>query len=98
LIKKASKKARKKRKSNKPFRDRFPERKSAATRILASNVRRLRKGRGLSQKDLADLLDVDQATIALIEVRRANPTLSMIEQIAKTLRVSAGQLLTKPVK
>jgi ribosome-binding protein aMBF1 (putative translation factor) len=98
LIRKASKTTRKKRRSNKPFRDRFPERKSAAARILADNVRRLRKERGLSQKDVAGLLDVDQAMISLIELRRANPTLSIIEQIAKKLRVTTGELLTKPAK
>ncbi|MEH2676406.1 XRE family transcriptional regulator [Bradyrhizobium elkanii] len=57
--------------SNKPFGRRFPERKSAAARILATNLRRLRKTQGLSQKDVVDALKTDQAAISLIETGRA---------------------------
>jgi DNA-binding transcriptional regulator YiaG len=42
-----------KRPKRKAFGERFPTRKSAAAPILATNVRRLRKTRKLSQKELA---------------------------------------------
>jgi DNA-binding XRE family transcriptional regulator len=79
--------------ANKPFSRRFPERKSAAAAVLAKNLRLLRKLRGLSQKDLAEALGVEQAAVSLIETKRANPTLRMIEKIADAVHVTAGELL-----
>jgi DNA-binding XRE family transcriptional regulator len=83
-----------KKSSNKPFDIRFPERKSVAAGILAANVRRLRKERGLSQQALADATTLDQRAVSLIEVKRGNPTLLVIEQIAEALGTTASELLS----
>jgi transcriptional regulator with XRE-family HTH domain len=74
------------------FGERFPARNSAVSKALAANVRRLRKERGWSQTDLAAETRVEQAAISLIENGRANPTLLMLESIAKTLGISFIEL------
>jgi transcriptional regulator with XRE-family HTH domain len=74
------------------FGERFPARNSAVSKALAANVRRLRKERGWSQTDLAAETRVEQAAISLIENARANPTLLMLESIAKALGVAFLEL------
>lgn len=66
---------------------RFPARDSHAAKLLSTNVRRLRKERKWTQGDLAAEAGVEQAAISLIENARANPTLLVIEAIARALSV-----------
>jgi transcriptional regulator with XRE-family HTH domain len=74
------------------FGERFPARNSAVSKALAANVRRLRKERGWTQDDLAAETKVEQAAISLIENGRANPTLLMLESIARALDVAFIEL------
>jgi transcriptional regulator with XRE-family HTH domain len=60
------------------------------------NVKRLRKDLDLSQAELAEKVGMDQAAIGLVELKRANPTLQTIAALAKALKVSVGDLLSKP--
>ncbi|MCG6205844.1 helix-turn-helix transcriptional regulator [Rhodopseudomonas sp. HC1] len=69
------------------FGRRFPQRESIAVELLAMNMRRLRLAKGWSQDQLAAALEVEQGVISLIENRRANPTLLMLEAIADALGV-----------
>ncbi|TWI76474.1 DNA-binding XRE family transcriptional regulator [Bradyrhizobium huanghuaihaiense] len=85
-------------KEQKPFKDRFPARKSVAIRTLAANLKRLRKLRGWSQDTLAREARVDQNAISLIENRRSNPTIVAIESLAKALGVAVAELLVPPLK
>ncbi|UEM18074.1 helix-turn-helix domain-containing protein (plasmid) [Bradyrhizobium barranii subsp. barranii] len=62
---------------------------------LAANVRRLRKDRKLSQAELASALGVDPAAISLIELKRSNPTVSMLDAIATALKTTSAELLTR---
>jgi transcriptional regulator with XRE-family HTH domain len=78
------------------FGERFPARNSAVSKALAANVRRLRKERGWTQDDLAAETRVEQAAISLIENARANPTLLMLESIAKALGVAFIELFAAP--
>jgi transcriptional regulator with XRE-family HTH domain len=80
------------------FGERFPARDSAVAKALASNIRRLRKERGWTQEDLAAETEVEQAAISLIENRRANPTLLMLEAIARALDVAFVELFAVPVR
>jgi transcriptional regulator with XRE-family HTH domain len=82
----------------KPFKERFPSRKSAALRALAANLRRLREQRGWSQDALAREARVDQNAISLIENRRSNPTVVAIESLAKALDVPIVELLAPKPK
>ncbi|MEE3624098.1 helix-turn-helix transcriptional regulator [Nitrospirillum sp. BR 11752] len=63
--------------------------------ILAENLRRLRKDKGLSQEELAGLSEVDRTYISLIERKRNSISLDKLEQIATALNVDA-YLLIKP--
>jgi transcriptional regulator with XRE-family HTH domain len=80
------------------FGERFPARNSAVSKALAANVRRLRKERGWTQDDLAAATKVEQAAISLIENNRANPTILMIENIARGLGVHFIELFSPPAK
>ena len=75
------------------FGKRFPARNSAVAKTLASNIRRLRKAREWTQDNLAAEAEVEQAAISLIENGRANPTLLMLENIARALEISVVELL-----
>lgn len=55
-------------------------------------LREIRTSKGLSQTALAQIVGCNQATIAKIERGEANPTLRMIEDIAKALSVSPVSL------
>ncbi|MCL6741714.1 helix-turn-helix transcriptional regulator [Sphingomonas sp. RB56-2] len=60
---------------------------------LATNLRRLRRERKLSQEKLGFEVDLHRTYISEIERGKRNPSISAIEKIAKTLGVSCGQLL-----
>ena len=80
------------------FGERFPARNSAVSKALAANVRRLRKERGWTQDDLAAETKVEQGAISLIENGRANPTLLMLESIARALDVAFIELFAAPAR
>ncbi|MEA1674369.1 helix-turn-helix transcriptional regulator [Nitrospirillum sp. BR 11163] len=63
--------------------------------ILADNLRRLRKAKGISQEELAGLAEVDRTYISLIERKRNSISLDKLEQIAVALNVQA-YVLIKP--
>ena len=63
-------------------------------RILGGNVRRLRKAGGLSQEDLAARVGIDMRYLGGIERGQENPSLGVLEQIAKALDVTVIALLT----
>lgn len=60
---------------------------------LGKNLKMLRLKRKLSQGELSKSLNVDRAYISNIENGRMNPTLSTLEKIAQTLKVSIKELV-----
>jgi len=65
---------------------------------LGENVRRLREERGLSQEAFADLSGLHRTYISGIERGVRNPTVEVIERLAKALKVPAGDLLQEARK
>ncbi len=61
--------------------------------ILADNLRRVRKEKGLSQEDLAGLAEVDRTYVSLIERRLNSISIDKLEQIANALAVEPYTLL-----
>lgn len=57
-------------------------------------VRKLRKQRGLSQEQLAELIRRDPRTIVAIESGKRNPTLNTVHKIARALKTSLSELLS----
>ena len=60
---------------------------------LGKNVSRLRREMGMSQETFADHAGIHRTYISDIERGVRNPTLSIVEKIAKALGVRAGMLL-----
>lgn len=62
------------------------------TNNLMNRVRQFRKQKGLSQQELAKLVEVSRQTINLIENQDYNPTLALCIRIAKALDVDLNKL------
>ncbi len=62
--------------------------------MLAGNIRRLRKKKGLSQEKLARLADISNNTLIKIEQEVAKePTITTVTKIASALGVSIDELV-----
>lgn len=59
---------------------------------LGQNVRRLRKAKGISQEELADLAGVHRTYASDIERGTRNPSITVVEQFAVALDVRLGIL------
>jgi transcriptional regulator with XRE-family HTH domain len=59
-------------------------------------LRRIRVQRGLSQERLAYDAEVDRSYVGGLERREENPTVDVLDRLAKTLGVSIGELFRKP--
>ena len=60
---------------------------------LGKNVRRLREEQGWSQEDYADRAGIHRTYVADIERGRRNPTVTVVEKLAKPFGIGAGRLL-----
>lgn len=60
---------------------------------LAANMKRLRKERGWSQEALADEACLDRTYISGIERKVKNPTIIVVERVAKAMDCRFGDLL-----
>ena len=56
-------------------------------------LKQLRTRRGFNQTDLAKKVRVTQAYIAMLENGRENPTLKVLERLAKALKVTVAELV-----
>lgn len=61
--------------------------------LFASNLRRLRAERGLSQEELAHRTGIDRTYVSHLERLRYSPTLDMVERLAKSLDAEPWDLL-----
>lgn len=62
--------------------------------ILTTNIRTLRKLKGLSQEELALICNLHRTYVGSVERGERNVTLSTLEAIAEALEVSVPTLLT----
>ncbi len=60
---------------------------------LATNMKRLRKERGLSQEALADAAGLDRTYVSGIERLVRNPTITVVDRVAEALECRLGDLL-----
>lgn len=60
---------------------------------LAANMKALRKERGWSQEALAGEAGLDRTYVSGIERKVKNPTVTVVERIAKALSCTLGELL-----
>lgn len=66
--------------------------------FVAWNLRRIRVRKGLSQERLAYDADVDRAYVGLLEREAANPTIDLLDRLAKALSVSVAEFFRRPAK
>ena len=64
-------------------------------KTFGQNITKLRESQGLSQKDLAEKLNVAQATICRIEKCIRNPSLDLLCDLARFFNVSLDYLVRK---
>ena len=60
---------------------------------FGDQVRRLRKARGITQLELAELLGVGRGYLSQIERGKRDPGLRLVKSIADGLRISLPELL-----
>jgi transcriptional regulator with XRE-family HTH domain len=65
----------------------------ALLKRMAKRLKALRAERGWSQADLAERSGVSRIHIARIETNQREPTLGVIEKLAKALKVKPSTLL-----
>jgi transcriptional regulator with XRE-family HTH domain len=58
-----------------------------------TNLQRIRKEKGMSQKELADALGVTQGTVSAWESGRWDPTVENLRAVAKVLGVTVDELV-----
>jgi transcriptional regulator with XRE-family HTH domain len=61
---------------------------------FSQNLIKLRKKRGLSQKDLATLSELSPRMIAHYETQVSHPSLDKLQQLAQALNVSISELIS----
>ncbi len=61
---------------------------------LGDKIRKLREAKKLTQEDLAYHASLDFSYINQIENGKRNPTLNVLEQIAKALHISLKELFS----
>jgi transcriptional regulator with XRE-family HTH domain len=63
-------------------------------KIVAANVRRLRKARGLTQEQLSLEAGIAMRYVGMIERAETSATVGMLEKVAKALGVGPGELFS----
>lgn len=63
--------------------------------IINQNIRFLRKQKGLTQQQFADMLNIKRATLGAYEEGRARPNLDVQRELTKIFNISLDQLITK---
>jgi transcriptional regulator with XRE-family HTH domain len=66
--------------------------------LVAWNLRRIRVRRGLSQERLAFDAGVDRSYVGGLERRTENPTVDILDRLAKTLSVPISEFFIEPGK
>ena len=64
----------------------------AAIELVARNVRKYRQANNMSMETLADLIGIEYSVIARLELKKSNPSISLIYAIAKNLHIKVAQL------
>lgn len=59
----------------------------SATELFGARIREIRKARGLSQDQLAEVIGIDQKHMSRIELGKSYPSLDRLMRIAEALQV-----------
>lgn len=61
--------------------------------MFANNLRNMRREKGITQAELAEMIGVNRSVIGLYETERAEPKISTLKKICKALECSADKLI-----
>lgn len=64
---------------------------------FATNLRKLRHARGLSQEELAHRAEIDRTYVSALERSVYAAGIDVVDRIAKVLGVEAADMLRRPV-
>lgn len=65
--------------------------------VTGNTIKRLREKKGITQKQLADMLAVSDKTVSKWETGKGLPDIGIIKELAEALQVSIAELLTGDV-
>jgi transcriptional regulator with XRE-family HTH domain len=68
---------------------------TSAAKNIANNLVNIRRRKGLSQTQLAQLSGITRASIALLESGSSNPTLEILVKLSSGLGISIDELISK---
>jgi len=60
---------------------------------IGDNIRKYRKKKNLTQKELGDILKISNTYLSDMEIGRTNPSIKTLKRIAKGLEISHVDLL-----
>ncbi len=66
--------------------------------VTGNTIKTLREKRGITQKELAEIINVSNKTISKWETNKGLPDIGVIGELAKALGVSLAELLTGDLK
>jgi len=66
--------------------------------VFATNLRRLRNDRELSQEELADMADINRTYISKLENGATYVGLEILGKLATTLKVDPAEMLRPPLR
>lgn len=67
-----------------------------ARKLVAWNLRRLRVARGIAQEALAVDAEIDRTYVSRLERNMENPTVAVLERLARALGVEIVELFAQP--
>jgi transcriptional regulator with XRE-family HTH domain len=68
----------------------------ALREIVARNLRRLRRSKGLSQEELADRAGINRNYVGMLEREENSATVDMLEKLADVLNVDPIEFFKRP--
>jgi transcriptional regulator with XRE-family HTH domain len=68
----------------------------ALREIVARNLRRLRRSKGLSQEELADRAGINRNYVGMLEREQNSATVDMLEKLADVLNVDPIEFFKRP--
>ena len=66
--------------------------------IVARNLRRLRRSKGLSQEELADRAGINRNYVGMLEREENSATVDMLEKLADVLNVDPIEFFNRPLR
>lgn len=66
--------------------------------VTGETIKNLREKKRITQKELADMINVSDKTISKWETKKGLPDISIIEELSRALGVSIAELLTGELK